>query len=126
METSGIEQMDVTVCGEASAPLPIRQPNSGPYKKQAFPMISKRPEHLRMNLWQHHFCKPWKVENQERIWAPLKLKFEGLFGLLLKSDSIKESVIAQRDLESKEKRIFFPVNQWCIKKKTLANGIAEL
>ncbi|KAM6296823.1 ribosomal protein S6 kinase beta-1 isoform X2 [Numenius arquata] len=50
METSGIEQMDVTVCGEASAPLPIRQPNSGPYKKQAFPMISKRPEHLRMNL----------------------------------------------------------------------------
>ncbi|KAG8122643.1 hypothetical protein E2320_018153, partial [Naja naja] len=28
METSGIEQMDVTVCGEASAPLPIRQPNT--------------------------------------------------------------------------------------------------
>ncbi|XP_046531337.1 ribosomal protein S6 kinase beta-1 isoform X3 [Equus asinus] len=50
METSGIEQMDVTMSGEASAPLPIRQPNSGPYKKQAFPMISKRPEHLRMNL----------------------------------------------------------------------------
>uniref|UniRef100_A0A8C6X732 non-specific serine/threonine protein kinase n=1 Tax=Naja naja TaxID=35670 RepID=A0A8C6X732_NAJNA len=50
METSGIEQMDVTVCGEASAPLPIRQPNTGPYKKQAFPIISKRPEHLRMNL----------------------------------------------------------------------------
>ncbi|KAJ7422150.1 Ribosomal protein S6 kinase beta-1 [Willisornis vidua] len=50
METSGIEQMDVTVCGEASAPLPIRQPHSGPYKKPAFPMISKRPEHLRMNL----------------------------------------------------------------------------
>uniref|UniRef100_A0A8I6A855 Ribosomal protein S6 kinase n=1 Tax=Rattus norvegicus TaxID=10116 RepID=A0A8I6A855_RAT len=50
METSGIEQMDVTTSGEASAPLPIRQPNSGPYKKQAFPMISKRPEHLRMNL----------------------------------------------------------------------------
>ncbi|KAF7244411.1 Ribosomal protein S6 kinase beta-1, partial [Varanus komodoensis] len=50
METGGIEQMDVTVCGEASAPLPIRQPNTGPYKKQAFPMISKRPEHLRMNL----------------------------------------------------------------------------
>ncbi|XP_037656156.1 ribosomal protein S6 kinase beta-1-like isoform X4 [Choloepus didactylus] len=50
VETSGIEQMDVTMSGEASAPLPIRQPNSGPYKKQAFPMISKRPEHLRMNL----------------------------------------------------------------------------
>uniref|UniRef100_A0A670JNB3 Ribosomal protein S6 kinase n=1 Tax=Podarcis muralis TaxID=64176 RepID=A0A670JNB3_PODMU len=50
MQTGGIEQMDVSVCGEASAPLPIRQPNTGPYKKQAFPMISKRPEHLRMNL----------------------------------------------------------------------------
>ncbi|KAM3854811.1 ribosomal protein S6 kinase beta-1 isoform 2-T2 [Vipera latastei] len=50
METGGIEHMDVTVCGEASAPLPIRQPNTGPYKKQAFPIISKRPEHLRMNL----------------------------------------------------------------------------
>uniref|UniRef100_A0A803SPC4 Ribosomal protein S6 kinase beta-1 n=1 Tax=Anolis carolinensis TaxID=28377 RepID=A0A803SPC4_ANOCA len=50
MESSGIEHMDVTVCGEASAPLPIRQTNTGPYKKQAFPMISKRPEHLRMNL----------------------------------------------------------------------------
>lgn len=98
-------------------------------------MISKRPEHLRMNLWQHHFSKPWKVENQEQTWAPWKLKFEGLFGLLLKSDNIKESVIAQRDLESKRKtEFFFPVNQWCIKnpqnkkkqKKTLANGIAEL
>ncbi|XP_064424984.1 ribosomal protein S6 kinase beta-1 [Latimeria chalumnae] len=53
MELSGIEHMDVTVSGEASAPLPIRQPtgmNSGPYKKQVFPMMSKRPEHLRMNL----------------------------------------------------------------------------
>ncbi|KAJ7308852.1 hypothetical protein JRQ81_008124 [Phrynocephalus forsythii] len=50
METGGIEHMDVTVCGEASAPLPIRQPNAGLYKKQAFPMLSKRPEHLRMNL----------------------------------------------------------------------------
>lgn len=39
--------------------------------------------------------------------SPLKLKYEGLYGLLLKSDSIKESVLAQSDLESKEKRIFF-------------------
>lgn len=68
METGGIEQMDVTVCGEASAPLPIRQPNTGPYKKQAFPMISKRPEHLRMNLWHNWWqisSKPswqWKEE----------------------------------------------------------------
>lgn len=47
--------------------------------------------------------------------SPLKLKYEGLHGLLLKSDSIKESVLAQSDLESKEKWIFFSVNQWCIK-----------
>lgn len=44
------------------------------------------------------------------------LKDEGWYGLLLKSDSIKESVIAQSDLESKAKWIFFSVNQWCIKK----------
>uniref|UniRef100_A0A8C5P1M7 Non-specific serine/threonine protein kinase n=1 Tax=Jaculus jaculus TaxID=51337 RepID=A0A8C5P1M7_JACJA len=50
METSGIEQKDVTMSGEASAPLTIRQPDSGPYKKQAFPMTSKWPEHLHMNL----------------------------------------------------------------------------
>lgn len=50
METSGVEQMDVTVSGEASAPLPIRQSNAAPYKKQAYPLIPKRPEHLRMNL----------------------------------------------------------------------------
>ncbi|OCT92228.1 hypothetical protein XELAEV_18015284mg [Xenopus laevis] len=50
MEAGGVEQMDVTVSGEASAPLPIRQSNAGPYKKQAYPIISKRPEHLRMNL----------------------------------------------------------------------------
>uniref|UniRef100_A0A3B3Q8D6 Ribosomal protein S6 kinase n=1 Tax=Paramormyrops kingsleyae TaxID=1676925 RepID=A0A3B3Q8D6_9TELE len=53
MEVSTVEQMDVTASAEASAPLPIRQPagtNPGPFKKQAYPMISKRPEHLRMNL----------------------------------------------------------------------------
>lgn len=98
-------------------------------------MISKRPEHLRMNLWQRHFSKPWKVENQEQTRAPWKLKFEGLFGLLLKSDNIKESVIAQRDLESKRKTEFFFSCQSMVhkkttkqkkQKKTLANGIAEL
>uniref|UniRef100_A0A8C2YI49 non-specific serine/threonine protein kinase n=1 Tax=Chinchilla lanigera TaxID=34839 RepID=A0A8C2YI49_CHILA len=31
-------QMDVTMSGEASAPLPIQQPNSGQNKKQDFPM----------------------------------------------------------------------------------------
>ncbi|KAK1139627.1 ribosomal protein S6 kinase beta-1 [Acipenser oxyrinchus oxyrinchus] len=53
MEVAGLEQMDVTSGGEASAPLPIRQPagtNSLPFKTQAYPMMSKRPEHLRMNL----------------------------------------------------------------------------
>lgn len=57
MEVSTVEQMDTSSSGtsEASAPLPIRQPsgiNAGPYKKQAYPMNSKRPEHLRMNLWR--------------------------------------------------------------------------
>ncbi|XP_059207948.1 ribosomal protein S6 kinase beta-1 [Centropristis striata] len=55
MEVSAVEQMDTSSSGasEASAPLPIRHPsgiNAGPYKKQAYPMNSKRPEHLRMNL----------------------------------------------------------------------------
>ncbi len=55
MEVSTVEQMDTSsgVTSEASAPLPIRHPsgiNAGPYKKQAYPMNSKRPEHLRMNL----------------------------------------------------------------------------
>uniref|UniRef100_A0A3B4H6V4 Ribosomal protein S6 kinase n=1 Tax=Pundamilia nyererei TaxID=303518 RepID=A0A3B4H6V4_9CICH len=55
MEVSAVEQMDTSGSGftEASAPLPIRHPSGisvGPYKKQAYPMNSKRPEHLRMNL----------------------------------------------------------------------------
>uniref|UniRef100_A0A8C9VNC8 Ribosomal protein S6 kinase n=1 Tax=Scleropages formosus TaxID=113540 RepID=A0A8C9VNC8_SCLFO len=53
MEVTAAEQMDISVSTEASAPLPIRQPagiNPGPFKKQAYPMVSKRPEHLRMNL----------------------------------------------------------------------------
>ncbi|KAE8288012.1 Ribosomal protein S6 kinase beta-1 [Larimichthys crocea] len=55
MDVSTAEQMDTSGSGnsEASAPLPIRHPsgiNVGPYKKQAYPMNSKRPEHLRMNL----------------------------------------------------------------------------
>lgn len=57
MEVSAVEQMDTSGSGftEASAPLPIRHPSGisiGPYKKQAYPMNSKRPEHLRMNLWR--------------------------------------------------------------------------
>ncbi|KAF3841253.1 hypothetical protein F7725_007115 [Dissostichus mawsoni] len=55
MEESAAEQMDTCSGGssEVSAPLPIRQPsglNAGPYKTQTYPMNSKRPEHLRMNL----------------------------------------------------------------------------
>lgn len=57
MDVSTVEQMDTSSSNttEASAPLPIRHPsgiNAGPYKKQAYPMNSKRPEHLRMNLWR--------------------------------------------------------------------------
>uniref|UniRef100_A0A3B4Y7R3 Ribosomal protein S6 kinase n=2 Tax=Seriola TaxID=8160 RepID=A0A3B4Y7R3_SERLL len=52
MDVSTVEQMDTSSSGtnEASAPLPIKHPTKGPYKKQVYPMNSKRPEHLRMNL----------------------------------------------------------------------------
>ncbi|KAK7925434.1 hypothetical protein WMY93_007744 [Mugilogobius chulae] len=55
MEVSSVEQTDISCSGttEASAPLPIRQPSgisTGQYKKQVYPLNSKRPEHLRMNL----------------------------------------------------------------------------
>ncbi|MEQ2159071.1 Ribosomal protein S6 kinase beta-1 [Goodea atripinnis] len=55
MEVSSMEQMDTSssITTETSAPLPIRHPSglhAGPYKKQAYPMNSRRPEHLRMNL----------------------------------------------------------------------------
>ncbi|CAL8277770.1 unnamed protein product [Arctogadus glacialis] len=54
--SAGVEHMDVGGHGssEVSAPLPIRRPASfgctTPFKKQAYPMNSKRPEHLRLNL----------------------------------------------------------------------------
>ncbi|XP_068186788.1 ribosomal protein S6 kinase beta-1-like isoform X4 [Antennarius striatus] len=57
MEVSTAEQMDTSGSGgfscEASAPLPIRRPsgfNAGSFKKQAYPLNAKRPQHLRMNL----------------------------------------------------------------------------
>lgn len=53
MELSTPEHMDVTSSSEASAPLPIRQPagaNLAQMKQQAYPVMAKRPEHLRMNL----------------------------------------------------------------------------
>ncbi|KAJ3590088.1 hypothetical protein NHX12_008042 [Muraenolepis orangiensis] len=53
MELSAPEHMDVTTGSEASAPLPIRQPSGGSMaqaKQPAYPLATKRPEHLRMNL----------------------------------------------------------------------------
>ncbi|XP_020785874.1 ribosomal protein S6 kinase beta-1 isoform X1 [Boleophthalmus pectinirostris] len=55
MDVSSVEYTDFSSSGstEASAPLPIRQPSglsTGQYKKQAYPLNTKRPEHLRMNL----------------------------------------------------------------------------
>uniref|UniRef100_A0A672R6K7 Ribosomal protein S6 kinase n=3 Tax=Cyprininae TaxID=2743694 RepID=A0A672R6K7_SINGR len=52
-EVSTMDQMEVQASSEATAPLPIRQPagsSVGQFKQQAYPVISKRPEHLRMNL----------------------------------------------------------------------------
>ncbi|XP_064159870.1 ribosomal protein S6 kinase beta-1-like isoform X2 [Anguilla rostrata] len=50
MEVTPAEMTDVTASSEVTAPLPIRQPGAGPFKTQAYPMMSKRPKHLRMNL----------------------------------------------------------------------------
>uniref|UniRef100_A0A3B4D5L7 Ribosomal protein S6 kinase n=1 Tax=Pygocentrus nattereri TaxID=42514 RepID=A0A3B4D5L7_PYGNA len=53
MEVSTMDQMDIAASTEVTAPLPIRQPagsTMGPFKQQAYPVMSKRPEHLRMNL----------------------------------------------------------------------------
>uniref|UniRef100_A0A8C6MBS1 Ribosomal protein S6 kinase n=1 Tax=Nothobranchius furzeri TaxID=105023 RepID=A0A8C6MBS1_NOTFU len=51
MDMSSMEQMDITSSSEASAPLPIRQPAGiNHMKQQAYPLVAKRPEHLRMNL----------------------------------------------------------------------------
>uniref|UniRef100_A0A8C2I4T8 Ribosomal protein S6 kinase n=1 Tax=Cyprinus carpio TaxID=7962 RepID=A0A8C2I4T8_CYPCA len=53
MEVSTMDQMEVQASSEATAPLPIRQPagsSVGQFKQQTYPVISKRPEHLRMNL----------------------------------------------------------------------------
>uniref|UniRef100_A0A671NY89 Ribosomal protein S6 kinase n=1 Tax=Sinocyclocheilus anshuiensis TaxID=1608454 RepID=A0A671NY89_9TELE len=52
-EVSTMDQMEVQASSEATAPLPIRQPagsSVGQFKQQVYPVISKRPEHLRMNL----------------------------------------------------------------------------
>uniref|UniRef100_A0A8C9W9W9 Ribosomal protein S6 kinase n=1 Tax=Scleropages formosus TaxID=113540 RepID=A0A8C9W9W9_SCLFO len=52
MEVSSVENMEVMASTEATAPLPIRQPGGigSTLKTQAYPMMAKRPEHLRMNL----------------------------------------------------------------------------
>lgn len=64
MDVSSVEQMDITSSSEASAPLPIRQPAGiNQMKQQAYPVVAKRPEHLRMNLWPPHFLNR-KQRNQ--------------------------------------------------------------
>lgn len=53
MEESSVEQMDISSSVEVSAPLPIKKPlgsSMGPFMKQSYPVLSKRPEHLRINL----------------------------------------------------------------------------
>lgn len=54
MEVSTADQMEISASTEVTAPLPIRQPTGsamGAFKQQAYPVMAKRPEHLRMNLW---------------------------------------------------------------------------
>lgn len=114
--------MDVTMSGEASAPLPIRQPNTGPYKKQAFPMISKRPEHLRMNLWQSNAFNEFKAKKVGRRFVSiLQGQIRRLKMIVLKSQCHYIEHFGQR----KNKRGFLKINQWC-KKKKKQNSIAEL
>ncbi|XP_065114633.1 ribosomal protein S6 kinase beta-1 isoform X1 [Paramisgurnus dabryanus] len=51
MEVSSVEQMDINSGTEVSAPLPIKRPlgsTMGPF--MPYPVLSKRPEHLRINL----------------------------------------------------------------------------
>nr|XP_055064353.1 ribosomal protein S6 kinase beta-1 [Misgurnus anguillicaudatus] len=51
MEVSSVEQMDINSGIEVSAPLPIKRPlgsTMGPF--MPYPVLSKRPEHLRINL----------------------------------------------------------------------------
>lgn len=53
MEVSTADQMEISASTEVTAPLPIRQPSGsamGAFKQQAYPVMAKRPEHLRMNL----------------------------------------------------------------------------
>lgn len=114
METSGIEQMDVTMSGEASAPLPIRQPNSGPYKKQAFPMISKRPEHLRMNLWQSNAFNEFKAKKEGRGCVSI---LQGETRRLKMTVSKSQCHYIEHFGPRKNKHGFLKINQWC-KKKT--------
>lgn len=54
MDVSTVDQMEISASTEVTAPLPIRQPTGsamGAFKQQAYPVMAKRPEHLRMNLW---------------------------------------------------------------------------
>ncbi|KAA0704015.1 Ribosomal protein S6 kinase beta-1 [Triplophysa tibetana] len=50
MQESSVEQMDISSSVEVSAPLPIKKPLGSTFVKQSYPVLSKRPEHLRINL----------------------------------------------------------------------------
>lgn len=99
MDLSTVEQMDTSGSNttEASAPLPIRHPsgiNAGLYKKQAYPMNSKRPEHLRMNLWRSACLQTiWLF--QFHLFFPLSFSFREtlflFFGKLTRSAAITSS-----------------------------------
>lgn len=73
-----------TMSGEASAPLPIRQPNSRTAPKSKLSsMISKRPEHLRMNLWQEQCLMNWRQKGGGRgmvsiLQGETRLKWQSL------------------------------------------------
>lgn len=90
MEVSNTDHMDVTASAEATAPLPIRQPagsNMGQFKQQAYPVISKRPEHLRMNLWplvqlRVFLCFPYffYMDTRGKEGSPPSLLFSAIYG----------------------------------------------
>lgn len=114
--------MDVTMSGEASAPLPIRQPNSGPYKKQAFPMISKRPEHLRMNLWQNNAFNELKATMVGRgCVSILQGETRRLKMTVSKSQCHDIEHFGQRKIKHGLKK-----NQSMVQKNLSENSIAEL
>lgn len=108
--------------GEASAPLPIRQPNSGPYKKQAFPMISKRPEHLRMNLWQSNAFIEFKAK---KVGIGCVSILQGKTRRLKMTVSKSQCHYMEHFGQRKNKHGFLKIKSM-VQKKLKQNSIAEL